>query len=185
VAVVRIAVRGEDGREDGPEMREQGFARGAPRGQDDGEGGVEEEVARDDFGRYVKFGWDGGAVQSRHGGLRVRKGGQRDAVDRAAQRVIEREAHVVKAQDILGAGKEMAVKIQTVSLRRRGAGTVFGTRGRGPGVKDVAPGAEPVARECTFDEGFDGSALDEAGFGAVDIRSEVVGSKGVVDVAAA
>lgn len=55
---------------------------------------------------------------------------------------------------------------------------------RAPGVERLAPCAEPVARECALDDGFDAVALLEARFAGAEVLAEGGGAERVVDVAA-
>lgn len=74
VAVAGVAVAGEDVWERGPEVSEQGFVASCPGGEDDGPGGVQQEVAVDNAGFGVEGAGDGGAEDFYHGGLRVCEG---------------------------------------------------------------------------------------------------------------
>lgn len=96
MAVLGVAVADEDVGEVRPEVGQEVFLGGGPGGEDDGEGGVEEEMAVDDFGLEFEFGGDGGAEDFGHAWFGVGEGGEGDAVGWAPEGVIDRESDVVE-----------------------------------------------------------------------------------------
>lgn len=166
----------------GPDVLDDVFPRRGPGGEDHGEGGVQNEFSFHDAGGDGEVGGDRGAVYLRHGGVGVRECGQRDPG--AVHGMVECEADVVEAEHVVWARGEVAVVVGAFALPCD-FGCVGWTARGGPGVKDVAPCTVPVAGECALYDRFNGFALGEAGFGAVDVFGQAVGSKGVVDVSTA
>jgi len=128
----------------------------------------------------LKFGRDGCFEDFGHALVFVGEGGEWNAVFGSPEEGVHGEPHVMVSQDVVIACVEVAVEVGAVSSLSLNYGfwSVLGT----PGVEFVAPGAEEVAWECSFNDGFDGPTLLETVLTLFDMAGEHIGAEGVVYV---